>query len=157
MAIWEAVKQPATDEDIQRIEAFVGQRLPRDYVEWAKVYHGSNPGCYIDVDGEPYPFDRWLSISSEAGDDDDFCHVVGAYRQMYLTDDSDPSLPTGFVPFALDGQNKWYCFDYRGSAETPSIVLINWEAHYEDDPDYVVTKIKGSFSELMNSLYYLST
>ncbi|UWE04870.1 SMI1/KNR4 family protein [Laceyella sacchari] len=29
MTKWEAVKQLATDEDIQRIEEFVGQRLPR--------------------------------------------------------------------------------------------------------------------------------
>jgi hypothetical protein len=86
--------------------------LPRDYVEWAKVYHGSNPGCYIDVDGEPYPFDQWLSISSEAEDYDDFCHVMGTYRQMYFTNNFDPSFPKGFVRFALDRQNKGYCFNY---------------------------------------------
>ncbi|PRZ14456.1 hypothetical protein CLV36_106220 [Laceyella sediminis] len=34
MAKWEAVKQPATDEDIQRIEAFVGQRLRRFIAFW---------------------------------------------------------------------------------------------------------------------------
>jgi hypothetical protein len=38
MTKWEAVKQLATDEDIQRIEEFVGQRLPSAYVKWAKVY-----------------------------------------------------------------------------------------------------------------------
>jgi hypothetical protein len=157
MVKWKAVKQPATDEDIKRIEDFVGQKLPRDYVEWVKVYQGSVPGVYIDVDGEPYPFDQLLSVSKEEGDTEDSYHVLGAYREMYLTEDSDPSLPKGFVPFALDGQNKWYCFDYRESAESPSIVLINWEAHYEDDPEYVVTNIKESFSELMDSLFYPST
>ncbi|WP_232335026.1 SMI1/KNR4 family protein [Thermoactinomyces sp. CICC 10520] len=32
MIKWEAVKQPATDEDIQHIEDFVGKKLPGDYV-----------------------------------------------------------------------------------------------------------------------------
>ena len=155
MIKWEAVKQPATDEDIQHIEDFVGKKLPGDYVELAKVYHGSVPGVCIDVDGEPYPFDQLLSVSKEDGEEEDFCHVIGAYRHMYLDENSDPTLPEGFVPFALDGQNKWYCFDYRESTESPAIVLINWEAHYEDDPDYVVTFIKESFNELLESLYEL--
>lgn len=155
MVKWEEVKQPATDQDVERIEKFVGQKLPKEYVEWVEIYQGSIPGACIDVNGVPYLFDKMLCISKGEGDLEDFYHVIGVYSEMYLSEDSDPSLPKGFVPFALDGQNKWYCFDYRESTESPAIVLINWEAHYEDDPDYVVTFIKESFNELLESLYEL--
>ncbi|MGA8941324.1 MAG: SMI1/KNR4 family protein [Thermoactinomyces sp.] len=155
MVQWKAVKQPATNKDIKRIENYVGQKLPKDYVEWVKIYQGSAKSVYVDVDGVSHLFDQILSVSREEGDEDNFCHVIGAYRKMYLDEDSDPTLPKGFVPFALDAQDKWYCFDYRKSADSPPIVLINWEAHYEDDPDYVVTFIKGSFNELLESLYEL--
>lgn len=144
-----------TTEDIQRIEKYVGQKLPKDYVEWVKVYQGSSRDACIDVDGTPYPFDLVLSVSNEEREEEDFCHVIDAYKRMYLDEDSDPSLPGGFVPFALDPQNKWYCFDYRKSVDSPSIVLINWEAHYEDDPDYVVTFISESFNKFLANLYEL--
>jgi SMI1-KNR4 cell-wall len=115
----------------------------------------SSKSVYVNVNGIPHLFDQILSVSKEEEEEEDFCHVIGAYRRMYLDEDSDPTLPKGFVPFALDEQNKWYCFDYRKSVDSPSIVLINWEAHYEDDPDYVVTFIKESFNELLESLYEL--
>lgn len=157
MIKWEAVKPPATDEDIQRIESFVGQKLPNDYIDLVKLYQGCVAGAYFDVEGfegDLFAFDLLLSVSKEEGDIRDWRHVMGAYQQMYFEEDSDSTLPKGFVPFALDAQNKWYCFDYRKSTKSPSIVLVNWEAEYEEDPDYVVTHIKNSFRELIQSLYY---
>ncbi|MFC4077770.1 SMI1/KNR4 family protein [Salinithrix halophila] len=151
MVKWNPAKRPATDEEIQAIEHKVGYKFPDDFVEWVKKYQGSNPSAYLDVNNELFTFDRLCIISNPSTEEESLDHVLEVYETMYEEDELE--LPQGLVPFGFDGSNKWYCFDYRNQPTKPSVVLINWEVSYEDEPSKSITYVCDSFSDLLEMLY----
>ncbi len=139
---WRFTNEPATRDDVARIERGFGIRFPEDYIECALKNHGGTPSYDVfDVKGRHIlGFNRLLSLDSSDGD-----YIPVVYRDIR------DRLVDHVYPFASDDFGNFICFDYRKNKENPTTCFWDHEVAFLD-------KVKGvfhicdSFTELLAKL-----
>jgi len=139
---WASTHGPATMEEIERVEVYLGLTLPADYLGVAV----SNSGGYPSRDAFDFEhkkeavFNRLLSLHPDRENS-----IVNVYNEIR------DRLVDGIVPFADDPFGNYLCFDYRGG-EIPTIVYWDHEVA-ASTPEQAVFYVSSSFSGLLAKLY----
>ncbi len=149
---WEVYDSDVPTHDpaqIGRLEAALGIKLPRDYVDAVNAHAGKSTSLeQIDVGKGSSVFGTLFFISDDAA-------LRGHYNNVYkaLDDVRDWSGTDEvvFVPFSSNTSSGLYCFDYRESKDSPSVIFVDLER--EPEHERALVPLASSFSEFLSKLY----
>ena len=138
---WICENEKVEIETIMNLEATLGVKFPRDYVEVVMQNDGAYPKPNrFDLNGNEEVFNNLLSFSK-----DDSCYIVDTYN--YAKD----RLIDKIVPFAEDPFGNLICFDFRNISQ-PCIVFWEHEKAFSDKNSAIVY-LCDSFTELLQMLH----
>jgi hypothetical protein len=135
----EAITDPpvASDAAVQAAERALRVRFPADFLEVARARQGAEPvpsGVRLP-NGTGTGVLHLLHFEEEPG----FSNIVSRIFPVQGV------LDKGIIPFAEDIGGDLFCFNYRETPETPSVVY--WSV------DTGTVPIAASFTEFVNKLY----
>ena len=134
---------PASDEDLQRVEEATGRRFPTDFRPVLMEHQGQMPvPKFVRNPENPQRQINFgaLMHCSEAKEVDYIPRVLSLYRRG--------GYPEWLLPLSTSGgAQTHFAFDFRGSAEAPSIVVVRPELGYESER--CVLTIATSFTALV--------
>ncbi|WP_458117969.1 SMI1/KNR4 family protein [Bacillus sp. PK6-026] len=135
-------KEP-THEQIHSLEATLNIKFPLDYKEYIKEFNGCSPvdKRVVVIAGFRESINNLLSI----GDPE---RPIDLYKTVNNVKDR---LVDNIIPFATDAGGNLFCFDYRNSETSPTVVFWDHEEAFEN-PEAAVTYVCDNFTELINSL-----
>lgn len=136
--VWRS-PNPADPAELDKLEAAWGVKLPGEYKEIACLHHGMAPEPDVfNVGGVTNVFNNLLTFVPEEHEKS-YSSIAKAYRLMR------PHVPRGILPFGRTPGGEYLCFDYRGAAEEPKVVLVSTEMY--------VYPVANSFREFLDGLY----
>jgi len=137
---------PVSEARLAQVQARLGVRLPEDYLDVVRIHQGGAPDRDMLTlpDGTETSFSALLHFEDEPAELN-LVHVVESSDALYGK----------LIPFAVDRDGNYFCFDYRGetsrsSAETRwnrPVVLVA-----ADNPVGEPQSVAAGFSELLDSL-----
>lgn len=146
--LWERPR-PARPEDIDRVEAELGVRFPEDYRAVLLAHQGEVP--------RPELFDFEENCRTTTTVMGPLFHVLegadttaASYNIVESYRLRQDSLPPGIVPFSEDPGGNPIAFDFRRSAEAPTVVFVNHEAVGEAE---YIWPVAGSFTEFLGLMH----
>lgn len=101
---WLESDGPASEEQIQKVEKYLGVEFPKDYKECVTQFNGGYP--------EPDLFD--INEEKDAIFSCLLSHTNDEASILEVYDLSSNVLPAEIIPFARDPFGNLICFDYRG-------------------------------------------
>ncbi|WHX47199.1 SMI1/KNR4 family protein [Paenibacillus woosongensis] len=135
---WLESDGPASEEQIQKVEKYLGVEFPKDYKECVTQFNGGYP--------EPDLFD--INEEKDAIFSCLLSHTNDEASILEVYDLSSNVLPAEIIPFARDPFGNLICFDYRGK-RIPTIIFFD----HEEVGDKAIYQICSTFSELLERLY----
>lgn len=141
-----SVTPPLADERVAAAEARLGVRLPEDYLDVVRSHQGGSPdqNTVTLPDGGQTSLDLLLHFED----------AEPTYNLVRIVQDSD-AVYGKLIPFAVDSDRNYFCFDYRGETNHSSaesrwnrpVVLVA-----ADSPQAEPQPVAGGFSELLDAL-----
>lgn len=139
------VLEPPTEHQIAHVQAVLGVKLPDDYLDFIRLYHGAQLEPCLLYD----------SVSTDGR------HEVGIICELpsFLEDDEYGILtenrevedrPEYLIIIAPDPGEGYTCFDYSTSDTNPSLVC--WIR--DSAPGKGIFHAANSFTELLEKTYY---
>ncbi|KMZ42871.1 MULTISPECIES: SMI1/KNR4 family protein [Bacillales] len=148
-------------QDIEEVEAALGVRFPKDFVECMLE---NNEGCPIpcvfdseEVEGKV--FNAFYSLSRK----------VGGYHILTAHENVKGCVPEGVIPIGYDAAGNYICFDYsNGRHAEPIVVFVDHEFLIsEEDLDEgdleeksleewqreAISRVAETFTEFLSKLY----
>lgn len=138
--IWKGQKHRATDITVVAVEEQIGHRLPSDFRDFIKKYHGARPShryFTITSGGKRLPCVVGAFLSLEPNDIEHLGKIATRLRDQ---------IPSTIVPFACDPGGDMICFDFSG--EKP--VVVYWQ--HEEEGDTQFATVSQSFLEFIDLL-----
>ena len=141
---WLNSRPPIDEEEIQDIERKLGVKLPRDFIECVKKYHGGHPlvneFTYTDIYLGPVGSCFGQLFSFDSGD----------MENIIQNNEVPPEdFPEGLVMFGYDGGGGYICFDYRTTKTAPSVVFWISDAPSADE----IIPLADTFTGFVEMLY----
>ncbi len=137
------VTTPApTPRDVERLEEWLGSRLPPPYVDFLMFSNGGHPELdtfTVEVAGvqQDWAVDRFFSLTSQAAS---FGDLGWYYNHRWR------NAPPGVVPIARDGGGNLICLDLSKPDQSPVALWVH------DAPGQPLLKVSDSFEEFIDAL-----
>lgn len=143
---WRSYGKPVDAAVVKSIENSLGVEFPRDFIDYAKKYHGGMPNKtdfdYFDpVKGAKAVSGLGQLLSFDLSRP---MNIVKNYQTL-----ADDNFPKGIIPFANTAGGDQICFDYRQNPATPSVVLWKHERHVEES----IVPLATTFTDFLKMLY----
>jgi hypothetical protein len=117
--LWDEPR-PAPPEGLEAIERRWGVDLPPEYKEIVSSCQGMTPRpSAFNVGRAVTSLSVLLTITEHEN--------WPEYSVTHTYEDTRHFIPTGVYPFALTPAGEFVCFDYRGAAHQPRVVLVTVE------------------------------
>jgi hypothetical protein len=134
--VWKEPR-PLASSEVERLEASWQVTLPDAFKRVVAAHQGMAPEpCVFKVGRGANVFSVLLTVTRDAE------------RASYSIQDSydliRSHVPSGIYPFGKTPGGEYLCFDYRGSASPPRVVLVT--------VDMAVLPVANSFQELLDGL-----
>ncbi|MGG4444939.1 SMI1/KNR4 family protein [Brevibacillus sp. HB1.4B] len=148
-------------QDIEEVEAALGVRFPKDFVEcMLENNEGCPVPCVFDYEeGEGKVFHTFYSLSSK----------VGSYYILTAHEDLKDCVPDGVIPIGYDAAGNYICFDYsNGKHAEPIVVFVHHEFLITEEDLYegeieeksleewqrdAISPVAETFTEFLSKLY----
>ncbi|KFA88467.1 hypothetical protein Q664_41360 [Archangium violaceum Cb vi76] len=135
--VWKEPR-PVASSELERLEDMWQVALPGEFKRIAAAHQGMAPEpCVFKVGRGANVFSVLLTVTRDAD------------RASYSIQDSydliRSHVPSGIYPFGKTPGGEYLCFDYRGAAHQPQIVLVTVEMS--------VLPVANSFQELLEGLH----
>ena len=131
---------PATEQEVQAVEHSLGIRFPEDFRQIAMAHHGQTPTP------STFKIIKNASIFNNLFVFRDEPKYASLLHHHQLDEEY---VPAGVYSFATDPSGNGICFDYRASADAPSVAFYD----AEQEGDEAITFLANSFTEFLDSLY----
>lgn len=143
--IYEEDYHPLRDDLIDGVSKIIQFKLPQDYVECVKQYHGCQPkhgSLTIMVGGEPWGigFGSLLTLDPLESDEN-VIESLSTLRKVH-------GVPQYYLPIVVGGGGDYLCLDYSESNNNPKVVF--W--FHELEASEAIFPVANSFSELLSML-----
>jgi hypothetical protein len=137
---WDWAQKPVQRSVVRRVARAWGIEFPDDYVACAMANHGGHPTpqCFDMPRRKEAMFNRLLAYTGKTG------RIERTFEAIK------DRLPASVYPFADDPFGNHLCIDYRKGK--PVVVFWDHEVAAED-PAASVTRVCGTFTELLGMLY----
>lgn len=149
---FDRIEPPATEEEIEALQNYVGHPLPELYKEICRHFNGglSKLNCFEDVEGRVSKIGFFFRVTSEEDKDYNIWGVIRNFSDQLAKD---------CLPFARDrGGSIFYLKWVNDKAQVWR--LLYGELAYEfsgyddeDESDYCYVFINESFDVFLESLY----
>lgn len=126
---------------LRAAERALGVTFPRDYVECVLLNQGKTP--------EPNGFDFGDGFNTVLNQLYHFeptpstANLLHAHAHLATV-----GLPSDVVPFAGDPAGNHLCFDFRGHAAMPTVVMLD----HEVEGEHTLVPVAASFTDLLAKL-----
>lgn len=132
---WHFTKRSLNEHDIQTLEAKLGYRLPEEYKEIIRNYHGARPSKKHFHTQKA----KGLMIKT-------FLPAADEYEVNVVRVKEWAKLPDRMIPFASTPSGDYLCFEYFSPESSPAIILWNHEKREKE-------LISISFNQFLTELY----
>ncbi|UII69818.1 SMI1/KNR4 family protein [Pseudomonas sp. HN11] len=137
--------QPLSDDLVDGIEKVIRFKLPADYVECVKRYHGGQPKdrtLCIEVDGTAWDIGFGMLLTLDPFESAE--NIITALVKLR----EHHQLPEHYLPIVVGGGGDYLCFDYSETPASPKVVFYFHELDVQDGIFYVAE----SFTALLGRL-----
>ncbi len=134
----------ATSEQVKLVEEKLKIHFPEDYLDVAMKEHGKAPQpCVITVGSGSTCINNLLHFEIDSNDRDNYMYSIIRKHEL-LKDDQNPLI----IPFAKAGGASVFCFDYRKSNKSPTVIFV--DSDYEGEE--AIHTIAKNFTEFLSML-----
>jgi len=134
----------ATPEQVKAIESKLNISFPNDYLDVAMQEHGKTPEpCGIPISKGSSVVITLLHFEDDPTDKENYNYSIIRQHNL-LTENQNPLL----VPFAKAGGASLFCFDYRNSKKSASIIFNDSDSEGEE----AIIPIANNFTEFLTML-----
>lgn len=141
---WNECHDGVGETEISRVETTLGRRFPADYRAMVGACHGGFPTRSDFQYDDPDYGESESTVGEVLSYDEDYEDNI-----LQVFEDLRPQLPDGIVPIAHDGGGNYVSFDYRSSADAPSVVF--WL--HEKPQAKSIVPLASTWSEFLDQLY----
>jgi len=140
--VWDE-DHPATTEQVKEIESKLNITFPKDYVIFSIDHHGMSPESSVVPigDGETI-LTTLLHFEVDSVEDENYTYSIYGTHNI-LKEYLNPLI----VPFAIASGASNFCFDYRHSKDTPTIIFL--DSDYGGDEGAIIP-VANDFTEFLS-------
>ena len=167
---WTTNSDPVSEERILEVQANLGVRFPKTFLECVRKWNGGRAGPHsfscFDVEGNQQdeagfaalldfrePMDKYLKQIYR--NDPDLWRDMDISPWWNIEDDNLFERPDhftrGLIAFGEDGSGNYVCFDYRNGNDNPDPPVVFWhhEFHSDGEEPFFVARNFDAFLEML--------
>lgn len=141
--VWDE-EHKATPEQVKAIEYKLNIVFPNDYLDVAMKEHGKTPEpCGLPISKGSSVVTTLLHFEDDPTDKDNYNYSIIRQHNL-LSEDQNPLL----IPFAKASGASMFCFDFRNSKKSPSIIFNDSDS----EGDEAIISVAKDFTEFISML-----